>query len=158
MRSPCPTSRHRLPGRRHTGGAGAAGTKTPGASDGTASPLAAHGGRVDHPGRRVGCARHRGDGPGAVGTPDVALVNDGRHVGLVEVDDAPGYFRIARTGRMQLVRSLTRVTRPDGAMHLAVRFWCANMATDRAGELPAVMPPHAIECAGCEQIRYRAWR
>lgn len=28
-----------------------------------------------------------------------------------------------------------------------------DMATDRAGELLTVMPPDAIECAGCERIR-----
>jgi hypothetical protein len=72
------------------------------------------------------------------------------------MDDPPGYFRISWTGRVHLVRSVIRVTRPDGATHLAVRFWCANMAADRGGELLTVMPPGAIGCAGCERIRYRA--
>jgi len=84
------------------------------------------------------------------------MVNDGRRVSLVEMDDPPGYFRIARTGRVHLVKSVTRVTRPDGETHLMARFWCGNMAPDRAGELLTVMPPVAIECAGCERIRYRA--
>ena len=79
-----------------------------------------------------------------------------RQTTLVEMDDPPGYFRMARTGRVHLVRSVTRVTRPDGETHLMVSFWCMNMATDRTGELLAAMPPGAIECAGCERIRYPA--
>ena len=78
-----------------------------------------------------------------------------KRITMVEMDDPPGYFRISRTGRVHLVRSVTRVTRTDGATQLAVRFWCANMATDRAGELLTVMPPAAIGCAGCERIRPR---
>jgi hypothetical protein len=72
------------------------------------------------------------------------------------MDDPPGYFRISQTGRVHLVRSVTRVTRPGGATHLAVRFWCANMAADRAGDLLTAMPPDALGFAGCERIRYRA--
>ena len=74
---------------------------------------------------------------------------------LVEMDDPPGYFRMARTGRVHLVKGVTRVTRRDGETHLMVRFWCGNMATDRAGELLTIVPPDAIECAGCERIRPR---
>ena len=72
---------------------------------------------------------------------------------LVEVEDPPSYFRMARTGRVHLVKGATQVTRRDGETHLMVKFWCRNMATDRAGELLTVMPPDAIECAGCERIR-----
>ena len=74
---------------------------------------------------------------------------------LVEMDDPPGYFRIARTGRVHLVKSVTRVTRRDGGTHLMVRFWCFNMARDERGELLQVRPPDALECAGCERIRPR---
>ena len=75
---------------------------------------------------------------------------------LVEMDDPPGYFRMARTGRVHLVKGVTRVTRRDGETHLMVKFWCWNMASDERGELLTVMPPDAIECAGCERIRYPA--
>jgi hypothetical protein len=56
---------------------------------------------------------------------------------LVEMDDPPGYFRIARTGRVHLVKTVTRVSRSDGATHLMV------------------MPTDPLECVGCQQARYR---
>jgi len=78
-----------------------------------------------------------------------------KRITLVEMDDPPGYFRMARTGRVHLVRGVTRVTRPEGETHLMIKFWCANMANEWQGELLAVRPPDAVECAGCYRIRDR---
>jgi hypothetical protein len=89
------------------------------------------------------------------GDVGVAPVSDGRYVTQVEMDDPPGYFRMAKTGRVHLVRRVTRVTWPDGRGHLMVKFWCSNQVNDRHGELLAAMPPDALVCAGCEQVRYR---
>ena len=39
----------------------------------------------------------------------MALVRGGKHVTLAEVDDPTGYFRMARTARVHLVKSVIRV-------------------------------------------------
>jgi hypothetical protein len=85
----------------------------------------------------------------------VALVNGGRHVTQVEMDDPPGHFRITRTGRVHLVRRVTRVTWRSGETYRTVEFWCGNMASDERGELLMVMPPDGLACIGCQQTRYR---
>ena len=78
-----------------------------------------------------------------------------KHVTMVEMDDPPGYFRMARTGRVHLVRRVTRVTWRSGETHRSVEFWCANLSGDERGELLTVMPPDALACVGCRQTRYR---
>ena len=85
----------------------------------------------------------------------VATVTAGRHVTQVEMDDPPGYFRMSRTGRVHLVRRVTRVTWRSGETHRTVEFWCGNLSGDERGELLPVIPPDALECAGCNRTRYR---
>lgn len=58
--------------------------------------------------------------------PVVALVSSGRHVTLVEMNDPPGYLRMARTGRVHRGKSANRVTRRDGPTHLMARFRCGT--------------------------------
>ena len=64
-----------------------------------------------------------------------APVSAGRHVTQVEMADPPGYFRLARSGRVHLVKRVTRATWRDGETHLTAEFWCRYTANDRQGEL-----------------------
>ena len=82
-------------------------------------------------------------------------MSDDRHVTLVEMDDPPGYFRVNRTGRVHLVRRVTWVTWRSGETHRTVEFWCGNLSSDERGELLTVMPPDALECAGCQRTQHR---
>src|SRR3712207_8358672 len=50
-----------------------------------------------------------------------------------EMDDPPEYFRVARTGRVHLVRRVTRYFWQGTETHLMTEFWCTNMSSDRAG-------------------------
>ena len=81
-------------------------------------------------------------------------MNDGRYVTQVEMDDPPGYFRVRRTGRVHLVRRVTRFIWRSGEAHRTVEFWCANMSSDQRGELLPTMPPDALTCVGCDRVRY----
>src|SRR4051812_46813637 len=102
------------------------------------------------------CASAHADAVGAAGNvghrraTGVAAMNDGRHVTQVEIDDPPGYFRMRRTGRVHLVRRVTRFVWRNGETHLSIDFWCANIASDRQGELLPVPPVAAPACAGCQ--------
>jgi hypothetical protein len=82
-------------------------------------------------------------------------VSTGRRVIQVEMDDPPGYFRVSRTGRVHLVRRVTRVTWRSGEAHRTIGFWCGNLSGDERGELLTVMPPDALACERCQQIRRR---
>jgi len=73
-----------------------------------------------------------------------------RHVTQVELDDPPGYFRMRRTGRVHLVRRLSRVTWRSGETHQTVEFWCGNISGDQRGDLLTTMPPDAPACATCQ--------
>jgi hypothetical protein len=85
----------------------------------------------------------------------VGEVSVGKHVTQIELDDQPGYFQMTRTGRVHLVKRVTRFVWRNGETHLSIDFWCANIASDRQGELLTVLPPDALACAGCQRIRYR---
>ena len=71
------------------------------------------------------------------------------------MEDPPEYFRMTRTGRVHLVRRVTRVTWRGGDTHRTVEYWCGNLSSDERGELLTTMPPDALACVGCQQTRYR---
>lgn len=72
---------------------------------------------------------------------------------LEPIAHPPGYFRVARTGRVHRVERAYTVTWPDGSTWIAIDYWCRNIGSTRKGALSDARPD-GIECARCTARLY----